>query len=191
VARTREFDTEAALERAMEVFRARGYEAATTRELAAAMGIGAGSLYAAFGNKESLYVAALQLHREQAAALTERHLSVTSDPREIIRFLLRQACARSAPAPIGPDCLLTSAAIERAGRDPRVDRLMRDATAALEESFAEMLRAARERGQLAPGSDIVALARFLITTMQGLRVMARTDPDALESVVEVAVSCLR
>lgn len=191
MARTREFDTEAALERAMEVFRARGYEAATTRELAAAMGIGAGSLYAAFGNKESLYVAALQLHREQAAALTERHLSATADPREIIGFLLRQACLRSAPAPIGPDCLLTTAAIERAGRDPRVDRLMRDATAALEESFVEMLRAARERGQLAPESDVVALARFLITTMQGLRVMARTDPDALESVVEVAVSCLR
>lgn len=191
MARTREFDTEAALERAMEVFRARGYEAATTRELAAAMGIGAGSLYAAFGNKESLYVAALQLHREQAAALTERHLSTTNDPREIIGFLLRQACARSAPAPIGPDCLLTTAAIERGGRDPRVDRLMRDATAALEESFVAMLGAARERGQLAPGSDVVALARFLITTMQGLRVMARTDPDALESVVEVAVSCLR
>src|SRR5439155_6758823 len=119
------------------------------------------------------------------------HLSSTADPREIVRFLLLQACARSAPAPIGPDCLLTTAAIERAGRDPRVDRLMRDATAALEEAFAEMLRAARERGQLASDSDVPALARFLITTMQGLRVMARSDPDALTSVVEVAVGCLR
>ena len=189
--RTREFDTDVALERAMEVFRLRGYEAATTRELAAAMGIGAGSLYAAFGNKESLYVAALQLHREQAAALTARHLAATSDPRDIVRFLLTQACARSAPAAIGPDCLLTAAAIERAGRDPRVDRLMRDATAALEEAFAELLRAARDRGQLAADADVSTLARFLVTTMQGLRVMARTEDEALSSVVEVAVGCLR
>jgi TetR/AcrR family transcriptional repressor of nem operon len=191
VGRTREFDTDVALERAMEVFRLRGYEAATIRELATAMGIGAGSLYAAFGSKESLYVAALQLHREQAAALTARHLAETSDPREVIRLLLTQAYARSAPAAIGPDCLLTAAAIERAGRDPRVDRLMRDATAALEEAFAEILRTACNRGQLAADADVSTLARFLVTTMQGLRIMARTDGEALSSVVEVAVGCLR
>lgn len=192
MARTREFDTDRALERAMAVFRLRGYEAATTRELAAAMGIGAGSLYAAFGSKEDLYVAALRLHREQAVALTRRHLSSTADPRKIVKHLLTQAYSDSAPAEIGPDCLLTVAAIERAGRDPRVDRLMRDAVTAVEESFVEMLRAAQDRGQLPADRDAEALARFLVTTMQGLWVMARLDPSqaALASTVEVAMTCL-
>src|ERR1700722_19683823 len=58
--RTRQFDTEEALARALAVFWARGYEGATLAELTAAMGINRPSLYAAFGNKEQLFRKALE-----------------------------------------------------------------------------------------------------------------------------------
>ena len=58
--RPREFDVDDALDRAMRVFWAKGYQGASLDDLLAAMGIGRGSLYKAFGDKRSLYLAALQ-----------------------------------------------------------------------------------------------------------------------------------
>src|SRR6266436_7178818 len=61
--RTRQFDVDAALDRALEVFWARGYEGATLPELTRAMGINRPSLYAAFGNKEQLFRKALDRYQ--------------------------------------------------------------------------------------------------------------------------------
>jgi AcrR family transcriptional regulator len=61
--RTRQFDVDEALERALEVFWARGYEGATLPELTRAMGINRPSLYAAFGNKEQLFRKALDRYQ--------------------------------------------------------------------------------------------------------------------------------
>lgn len=63
MARTREFDTDAAVAAALEVFRHKGYEGASMRDLAQATGLGSGSIYAAFGSKDGLYLAALDLYR--------------------------------------------------------------------------------------------------------------------------------
>src|SRR5438034_4590790 len=61
--RTRQFDVDEALDRALEVFWARGYEGATLPELTRAMGINRPSLYAAFGNKEQLFRKALDRYQ--------------------------------------------------------------------------------------------------------------------------------
>lgn len=67
MARTREFDTEAAVTAAMQAFRRTGYGGTSVRDLANAMEIGSGSIYAAFGSKEGLYLAALDLYRRRYA----------------------------------------------------------------------------------------------------------------------------
>ena len=84
--RTRQFDADEALDRALEVFWARGYEGATLPELTKAMGINRPSLYAAFGNKEELFRKALDHYQaghqvavnsvrraEQAETFSSRH----------------------------------------------------------------------------------------------------------------------
>jgi TetR/AcrR family transcriptional repressor of nem operon len=69
MARTREFDTEAAVERAMRVFWCKGYEATSISDLVEATGVQRGSLYAAFGSKQGLYHAAL----DRYGSSSERH----------------------------------------------------------------------------------------------------------------------
>ena len=70
--RARQFDLDEALDRALEVFWARGYEGATLPELTRAMGINRPSLYAAFGNKEQLFRKALDRYqRGPMSFLTE------------------------------------------------------------------------------------------------------------------------
>ena len=72
--RTRQFDEDEALDRAMEVFWRRGYEGATLPELTAAMGINRPSLYAAFGNKEQLFRKALDRYRSGPVAFVREAL---------------------------------------------------------------------------------------------------------------------
>ncbi|MGI5326099.1 TetR/AcrR family transcriptional regulator [Actinomadura nitritigenes] len=85
MARTREFDTEAAVSRAMELFWARGYEATSVRDLTRHLGIGQGSLYAAFGDKGGLYRAALDHYRSTFAAAALRTLEGGADARSAVR----------------------------------------------------------------------------------------------------------
>jgi TetR/AcrR family transcriptional regulator, transcriptional repressor for nem operon len=192
VARVREFDIEVALGQAMELFRERGFERSSTRDLAQRMGIGAGSFYAAFGSKERLYESALARHKDEMRATVERALDSGRPVPEILRGLLQMAYAGAPEHAWGPGCLLLRAASERALHPPDADRLLRDATTAVEDGLAAAVRAGQMRGELGQGRDPVALARFLATTMQGLRVMSLIGrPDAeLRETAEVAMACL-
>ncbi|NIH84872.1 TetR/AcrR family transcriptional regulator [Amycolatopsis granulosa] len=192
MARTREFDTDAALERAMEVFREKGYEGASTRDLTGAIGIGPGSLYAAFHSKEGLYLAALRRHCEHLAHTTQQALTSKRSARTVVRGLLQLAFTGSDPAHWGPGCLLLRAATERAGANPELDRMLRDASRAVEAAFAEILADGRRRGELPQDLDSAAAAHFLVTTLQGLRVMALLGSDraSLSATVETALRCL-
>jgi TetR/AcrR family transcriptional regulator, transcriptional repressor for nem operon len=192
MARTREFDTDRALARAMEVFRERGYEGASTRELGEAMGIGSGSLYAAFGNKGELYATALAVHREHLDATVERSVSSRRGVREILRGLLSQTFDGSDPDHWGPGCLLLRAATERAGRDPKVDRMLRDATEAVQQSFIDMIGRAQRSKEVTSAESPETLAHYLVTMIQGLRVMCLSGSDrrSLVASVELALRCL-
>src|SRR3977135_308683 len=79
--RVRQFDADVALDRALEVFWARGYEGATLPELTKAMGINRPSLYAAFGNKEQLFRRALDRYQ--------------TGPMSFLTEALRQPTARA------------------------------------------------------------------------------------------------
>ncbi|MEU0492253.1 helix-turn-helix domain-containing protein [Nocardiopsis sp. NPDC006139] len=126
MARTREFDTEAAVGRAMELFWARGYEATSVRDLTQRLGIGQGSLYAAFGGKDGLYRAALEHYRATLAADALRALEEGADARAAIRTLLTERI-RVAVERGGQGCLAVNAACERLPQDAATRRTVRDA----------------------------------------------------------------
>lgn len=192
MARTREFDVEAALAAAMEVFRERGYEGSSTRELAQRMGIGAGSFYAAFGSKEQLYELALTRHREEMEHTVAHALESDRAVPEILRGLLEMSYREPLDHAWGPGCLLLRAATEHARHTAATDRLLRDATAAVEAGLATAVRVGQTRGEVARRHDAGQLARYLAGTMQGLRVMSllgRGDSE-LRGIVDVAMTCL-
>ncbi|AEW99283.1 TetR/AcrR family transcriptional regulator [Streptantibioticus cattleyicolor] len=191
MARTREFDTEAAVSRAMELFWTRGYEATSVRDLTRHLGIGQGSLYAAFGDKEGLYRAALEHYRTTLAASGLRALEEGTDARSAIRAMLLGRI-RIAVEGGGRGCLAVNAVCERLPEDPSVRRVVRDMQDAARDALAEVLRAAAERGEIAARHDPYALAAFLVTFLNGLLVSAKITPEAraLEPLVEVALAAL-
>ncbi|MGI5193164.1 TetR/AcrR family transcriptional regulator [Streptomyces sp. CA-288835] len=191
MARTREFDTEAAVSRAMELFWTRGYEATSVRDLTRQLGIGQGSLYAAFGDKDGLYRAALEHYRTTLAAAALRSLKEGADARSAIRTLLVERM-RIAVEQGGRGCLAVNAACERLPEDPSVRRIVRDMQDASRDALAEVLRVAGERGEIAARHDPHTLAAYLVTFLNGLLVSSKITPDlkALEPLVEVALAAL-
>jgi TetR/AcrR family transcriptional repressor of nem operon len=183
MARTREFDTEAAARRAMELFWTRGYEATSVRDLTQHLGIGQGSLYAAFGDKDGLYRAALECYRTTLAAAALRSLEEGADVRSAIRTMLTER-VRIAAEHDGRGCLVVNAACER--------RIVRDVQDASRDALAEVLRGAVERGEVAARRDPDTLAAFLVTFLNGLLVSSKITPDprTLEPLVEVALAAL-
>jgi len=191
MARVREFDTEAVVSRAMDLFWTRGYEATSVRDLTDHLGIGQGSLYAAFGSKDGLYQAALEHYRSTLAAAALRSLDEGADARSAVRTLLVER-VRLAVEHDGRGCLFVNAATERLPEDATTRRTVRDALAASQDAIADVLRAAAGRGEIAPHHDPHTLAAFLVTFLNGLLVTSKITPDAraLEPLVEVALVAL-
>ncbi|MER6440040.1 TetR/AcrR family transcriptional regulator [Streptomyces sp. NPDC001185] len=192
MARTREFDTGAVVASAMEAFRRTGYEGTSMRDLSEATGLGSGSLYAAFGSKEGLYLAALDLYRQSYAVPLIELLRSGNDAREVIREVFVGAVDEIARDGSRLACLIVAGAMERAREDARVGQRLRSTTRSLELALFDVIAEGQLRGRIPSERSAADLAAFLVTSLQGLRVMGAIDPDraALTRSAEVALSCL-
>ena len=189
--RPKAFDRDEVLEKAAGVFWDKGFEATSTDDLLAAMGIGRQSMYDTFGDKHALYVAALEKYRAHAAENFRHGLREAADPRAAIEAMLL-AVSGEGPADRARGCLLVNATAELAPHDDDVAKVVRGNNNTCEGAFEVALRRAVQLGQVPPGLDTKAIARFLYTKLQGLRVSAKagTSPAALRDVARVALTVL-
>ncbi len=177
--RTRQFDVEEALDRALEVFWAHGYEGARLPELTRAMGINRPSLYAAFGNKEQLFRKALDRYLAGPMSfLTEALNKPTA--RDVVEAIfsgfLRMQRNRDKPR----GCLAVSGALA-CGEQAEVVRrelakLRQAAVTALRGRFEQ----AAQDGDLAADADCATLARYVATVLNGLAVQSASGATEKE-----------
>lgn len=191
MARPREFDEAEALERAMGVFWTQGYEATSVEDLVGGTGLNRGSLYAAFGDKNALFLRALEHYRCQRMEELTACLEGTPDPRQAFRRLFLSFVERP-DAERARGCLLVNSAMERAPHEPQTGRAIAQHLKTLEGTFLRALERAREAGQLEATRELRPLARYLVGALQGLIVMAKGQPDrrVLRDIVDVSLSVL-
>jgi TetR/AcrR family transcriptional repressor of nem operon len=191
VARTKEFEPLVALDAAMELFWRKGYEAASMRELLDAMGIGRGSFYATFGDKHALFLSALDRFQEVRTSWVEEVL--IGEGLDGIEEVFRRSLNGLFQFRPRRGCLLANSAVELAPHDPEVAARISSYIKRTEEAFQGALERARDTGEIRPASASRALARCLVNTVHGLRVLARAgaDRETLEDTVHVALGALR
>jgi TetR/AcrR family transcriptional repressor of nem operon len=190
--RPKAFDPREALEGATRTFRRHGYAGASIDRLTRAMGIRRASAYASFGDKRALFLRCLEAYALGTAGGIAARLDGAEDPLAGVREVLLDV-ARRAAEPDGRDgCLITNTAAELSGLDREVAAVVRGALTDIEEAYHRALERAQAAGDLGPGRDPRAIARFLVTTMHGLRIMGKAGADAraLRAVAEEALRSL-
>ncbi len=193
MARTKEFDPDAALHSAMELFWRRGYEATSMADLTAHLGIGRASLYATFGSKHELYLKAMDRYGEVHDPGLVEELSQPGPALPAVRSLVRrfaEECADDATRRAG--CLVTNTAAELGAHDADAARRVERGWDHMETPLHSALVRAQAQGELGADSDPLALARMLVVLMQGLRVVgkASSDPRRVHDAAEQALRLL-
>lgn len=152
-----------------------GYAASSVRELGEAMGLGAASLYNAFGDKHALFTRCLDRYldanmRERIA----RH-EASNPPRAAIEAFFDESVKRSLADRRG--CLLVNTALEVAPHDEAVGEVVAARLGELEGFFRRCVVRGQREGTISRAHPPRDLARLLLTTVMGLRVLARARPE--------------
>jgi len=174
--RPRSFDVDVAVERAMEVFWSRGYHATALPDLLRATRLSRGSLYAAFGDKHSLFLRALDRYIADALTRIDIELAPDREPVDGLRAFLAGYVDRTSGANGRRGCLLVATAMELAGQDAEVGRRIAGFFKAMETRLAAALSRAKAAGLLADGVEPSSAARILVCFVEGLRVVGKTAP---------------
>jgi TetR/AcrR family transcriptional repressor of nem operon len=187
--RPREFDLDEALDAAMRVFWIRGYEATTMSDLVEALGLNRASLYAAFGDKEALFLKVLDRYGQEFSSRPVSALMEFEDPCQAIGQFLERTAEHLTDARLPRGCLFANAILESPAGSERISRLVADGVAKLEGALYTKLRQAQIEGQIRPDADARALARFFAGVAQGMALMAKvsTDPSLIRDIAKTAM----
>jgi TetR/AcrR family transcriptional repressor of nem operon len=192
MARSKAFDHDQVVERAMEAFWSCGYEPTSVQDLVEHTGINRGSLYGTFGSKHDLFIEALERYEAQRFARLIKTLEQPGSAREAITQLFTELLEGVVSCTQRRGCLLTNSAVELAPHDPVVADRIRSKFGQLEEAFYSALVRAQQDGEVSVEHDPRALARFLTSSLQGLQVTVKTSPGRaiLQDVVKVTLQVL-
>ncbi len=187
VGRPREFDVEEALDAAMHLFWDRGYEGTSLSDLTEATGVSRPCLYAAFGNKESLFRKALARYTELRDPITSAALAQPTARGVAAALLSASAEALAQPGHLG--CLTVQAAL--AGSDG-AEAIRRELSAQREAAVGTLrlrFEQAQAEGDFPPDAEPADLARYVVTVINGMAVQAAggCGSDELHRVAEVAL----
>ena len=174
--RPRSFDREQALERAMDVFWRKGFEAASLANLTKAMGINPPSLYAAFGDKESLFLEALERYQARRGSSCPYVDEPTA--RGAIRRLLTYMAEELTSSCHPRGCMMMMAATTSANSSPQMQAALAKRRAAARAHMEARIEQGIKDGELAPGTNATALADFYSTIVTGMSLLAKDGASA-------------
>lgn len=182
------FDYDEALEKALQLFWAHGYEGTSMAELMQAMGINKTSIYAAYGNKEQLFRKALQRYLSGPAAYAAQALQEPS-ARDAVQRLLAESVTLLIGQKTPTGCLLVQGALS-CGRDSvLIQQELTAYRARFEQSLRQRLEQAKADGELSAGTNAADLAKYICTVHQGLSIQAAggASKEELMAVVRLAL----
>jgi AcrR family transcriptional regulator len=190
VGRPRSFDRDDALKRALMVFWKHGYDATSIAMLTESMGIGAPSLYAAFGDKRALFDEALDYFSKTYGAFTVQALREEADARAAVERLLRGAAVAFTGREHPPGCFVITAATNCSPQSASVQKRLRSFRSLTVRALEEKMESAKSRGALPPDIDAHTLALFYSSVLQGMSAQAR-DGASREELQAIAGAALR
>jgi TetR/AcrR family transcriptional regulator, transcriptional repressor for nem operon len=192
MARTREFDPDAVLDRAVDLFWSQGYRGLSMDQVVRETGVSRSSIYSVYPGKHELFMACLERYRETIVPETLGGLERPDAGLPEIKAYFRGVVDDLASEEGRRGCLLVNSAAELSAEDPEVAEVVQAYLDHLRERFLAALRNARRAGQIPASENLSARARLLVATAAGLIVIGKPAPDRrlLRSVVSAALAGL-
>jgi TetR/AcrR family transcriptional repressor of nem operon len=193
MARPRSFDEGEVLRAARDQFWSTGYAAARVDDIAAATGLGKGSLYGAFGDKHQLF---LRTFDDHCAGLVEAVRRALDGPDagalERLRAHVTAVAKATASDVCLRGCLLAKGAAELSEQDPAVAATARRTFAALEELISSCIAGAQRAGDINQDADPARLAGLLLAVLRGIEALGKggSGPGSLHAIAETALALL-
>ncbi|WP_242311013.1 TetR/AcrR family transcriptional regulator [Bacillus cereus group sp. BfR-BA-01331] len=193
MARLREFDKEKALDAAMQLFWEKGYAATSLSDLTAKMEIQRPSLYAAFGDKEGLFEAALRRYTNLHAASIRTKLQKEQSVKEAIRIFFENMVEEEYKKESNKGCFCINTMVEIAPHNEKFEVLTREHQMYLSVIFQELIAKGIQSGELKSDVNAKALAQTLVTSLIGLTVLMKSRPkrSVIDNSVCIILSLLK
>jgi TetR/AcrR family transcriptional repressor of nem operon len=192
MARTKAFDEELVIEQALDLFRRRGYDATSIRDLVAHLGISSSSLYATYGDKDALFMLVLIRHSQMEQEMFRQQLTDWTDPRATVEHLFAEHIDQILSEELPHGSLTLKAAMELGVSKPQVTDLLRVYLDELVDLFSQFLQEAAHQGHLHLTEPPKDVARYLLFALFNLSFMARVyrDRARLEAYARMALRIL-
>ena len=193
MARPRSFDEGEVLRAARDQFWSTGYAAARVDDIAAATGLGKGSLYGAFGDKHQLFLRTFDDHCAGLIEAVRRSLEGPDDRAydRLCAHVLAVANATAADAG-RRSCLLAKGTAELSEQDPAVAATARRTFATIEELIASCIAGAQRAGDIKADADPARLAGLVLAVLRGIEALGKggSSADSLHAIAETALDLL-
>lgn len=190
MARSKEFDVNQVLRKAMELFWQQGYEKTSMQELVDYMGIHRRSIYDTFGDKRTLFLSALSHYEELITSETKKRVDSKLLVKQGIREVFNMIIYPDLNLPKG--CLSVNAAVELSLLDEEIATKIAEMFTKTEALFYELLKHGQKNGEISKNHNPEVLSLFLHNSLVGLRVLVKIEADKkkLESIVDMTLSVL-
>ncbi|QJX47975.1 TetR/AcrR family transcriptional regulator [Hymenobacter taeanensis] len=194
MARPAKYDRDVMLEKALDLFWTRGYEATSVQDLLTGLDIHRGTLYDSFGDKHTLYLEVLDFYQKKVGAKLLTILQQPGSKKAAIQALFQTMVNNFATDNGRRGCLYTNATMELSLCDEQVAAKVALSQQQLGQGLLKALQEAQAAGEIPSRSpqELQVLAAFLLNNLQGLRVLARTHENVreLHQIAKLALAAL-
>jgi TetR/AcrR family transcriptional regulator, transcriptional repressor for nem operon len=192
MARTKEFNTDEVLDKAIDLFRDKGYNGCSMQDVVDGLGLSRSSIYETWGDKRQLFLEALKKYLREGMEVLKGDINNATDMRQGLTKVFESILPCSPEDPLQKGCFLVNSVVELVVHDPEIAEMVRANREEVEDILSKAIRKGQEAGQFSSSLDPLSIARFFYTSLSGIRVTARSGADrkTLEDIIRVSLSVL-
>lgn len=193
MARTKVFDEQEVLDKAMHLFWIKGYNATSAQDLVDALGISRSSLYDTYGDKHSLFILALQQYRKERIDPVINGVDTTDDVEGYIRYVFESAKAQALSETHAKGCFMVNSAVELAPFDEEVAAISNAIMQDTESAITKAIEKGQAQGVFSKSHSALSYSRYIFNALNGLRVTMKFDASKkmFDDIVDVTLSALK
>lgn len=192
MARTKEFDEEVVLNKAVDLFWYKGFNGTSAQDLVDELGISRSSLYDTFGDKHAIFIKSLQRYCKKLAGSMVAFIDQSENVEATIKHIFKVASAEAVEDQLAKGCFMVNTIIELAPHDKDVAAIVKQYIQDIENALCRAIEKGQDQGVFSKRQTAQSLARFLFNNLSGIRVASKSGTDAkvYDDVVGVALSVL-